>query len=115
MTINIVPIRCNMKNYEKKEFVPSDNFIFYVTHTTHTAHTNNMYIVFIHNSFGSLTPSQTMYTKPLFGTHTPTYTHAYLYIRSHIYADTRRILTHSVDIHDSVHDTCILYTMIGGH
>jgi len=34
-TINIVPIRCNnVKDYEKKEFVPSDNFIFSsVTHT----------------------------------------------------------------------------------
>jgi len=83
--------------------------------------TNNI-MLFIHNSFGGLTSSQTMYTKPLFGTHTPTYTHTHTrylhtnthtYTRSHIYVDTRRILTHSVDVH-SVHDTC-MYAMRGGH
>lgn len=93
-----------MKDYEKKEFESSDDFIIYVLHS----HTNNM---FIHNLFGCLTPSQTIYTKPLFGTLTLTwYSHTVAHLRTH----SSHTYTLSVDIH-SVHDTCILYTMDRRH
>jgi len=75
-----------MKDYEEKEFELNDNFILYALRS----HTNNM---FIHNLFGCLTQSQTIYNiqsrcsgrSRLLSTYT----------RSHIYTDTRRILTHS--------------------
>jgi len=93
-----------MKDYEKKEFESSDDFIIYVLHS----HTNNM---FIHNLFGCLTPSQTIYTKPLFGTLTLTwYSHTVAHLRTH----SSHTYTLSVDIH-SVYDTCILYTMDRRH
>jgi hypothetical protein len=60
--------------------------------------TNNI-MLFIHNSFGGLTSSQTMYTKPLFGIHTPTYTHTLL-THKHTYLHTLAYLRgHSSHTH----------------